>query len=122
VFNVNAPRGELTLGGLLATAPGAEVAWVAEERLLEAGVEPWTELPLWLPASFGAAGMMDMDTSAARGAGLRTRPVAETLQDTAAWAEGGGERAVADYGTRARSRVMGRAREAELLAALAPGG
>lgn len=121
VMNVNAPRGGLTFGELLATARG-EVAWVDEQRLIDAGVEPWSELPLWLPARFGLAGMMDMDTSRAQAAGLTTRPVAETLADTAAWAQATGERAVADYGTRARSLVLSPEREAELLAALAPAG
>jgi nucleoside-diphosphate-sugar epimerase len=55
--------------------------------LLDQGVQPWMgerSLPLWLTdpewAGFGAR-----DSSRARAAGLRTRPLAETLADTLAW-------------------------------------
>ena len=60
---------------------------VTADWLLTHEVEPWMgerSLPLWLPlpdyAGFGAR-----DSSAARAAGLSTRPVAETLADTLAW-------------------------------------
>jgi len=60
----------------------ADQAW-----LLAQEVQPWMgdrSLPLWLPmpeyAGFGAR-----DSSAARAAGLVTRPLAETLADTLAW-------------------------------------
>ncbi|MFT7462314.1 MAG: 2'-hydroxyisoflavone reductase [Pseudohongiellaceae bacterium] len=59
------------------------VTWVNEECLLEQGVGPWMELPLWLPA--GSDGLMAMDCSNARNAGLVCRPAAETAADTLAW-------------------------------------
>ena len=73
-MNVNGPRRQLTFAQLLRLAGDQRIAWVNEQALLDAGVEPWTELPLWLPESFDAAGMMDMDTARAQAAGLRTRP------------------------------------------------
>jgi len=59
------------------------VTWVDEEFLLEQKVGPWLELPLWLPA--GSDGLMQMDCSRARAAGLQCRPPAETAADTLAW-------------------------------------
>ncbi len=122
VVNASGPRQALTLARLLALAGPEPIAWVGEQGLLDAGVQPWTELPLWLPAHFGALGMMDVDTARAQAAGLRTRPIEDTLRDTAAWAASDPARITADYGTRASSAVMTPAREAELLAALAPAG
>lgn len=76
-----------TQGGQPEPSPSAQpqpsVTWVDEEFLLEQEVGPWLELPLWLPA--GSDGLMQMDCSRARAAGLRCRPPAETAADTLAW-------------------------------------
>jgi 2'-hydroxyisoflavone reductase len=50
-----------------------------------AGIEPWTELPLWLPPGHEFEGMLTADVERAHAAGLRCRPVAETVADTWAW-------------------------------------
>ena len=55
-----------------------------EAELLEAGVEPWVHLPLWLPADV-ARTAWDVDTSRAREWGLPSRPVVESVADTWAW-------------------------------------
>ena len=55
--------------------------------LLDQGVQPWMgerSLPLWLTDP-DWAGFNARDSSRARAAGLRTRPLAETLADTLAW-------------------------------------
>jgi 2'-hydroxyisoflavone reductase len=62
----------------------AELVWVPGERLVAAGVGEWTELPLWI-ASPGFAGMQRADVSKAVAAGLRFRPLAETIRDTLTW-------------------------------------
>jgi 2'-hydroxyisoflavone reductase len=62
----------------------ADVVWLDGERVLEAGVQPWSELPLWLPSS-NYAGMARADISRAIAAGLTFRPVGETIADTLAW-------------------------------------
>ena len=57
------------------------------EWLLAHGVEPWSgprSLPLWLPLP-DYAGFNARDSSAARAAGLVTRPLADTLADTLTW-------------------------------------
>lgn len=60
---------------------GADVTFVPDEFLLESDVEPWTELPLWLPGP-EYAGLTDV--SRALAAGVRFRPVAETIRGAAA--------------------------------------
>jgi 2'-hydroxyisoflavone reductase len=97
-FNAVGPAGGvgLTMQGLLdaglSAAPshnaGAPVTlrWVCEDFLLERGVRPWTDLPLWLDRD--NAGMATTRIDRATAAGLRTRSLAETWTDTAAWAAG----------------------------------
>jgi 2'-hydroxyisoflavone reductase len=66
----------------------AELVWVDPDFLNEQGVEEWMELPLWLYDE-GYRGMLSADPSAAIAAGLRMRPLEETVRDTLAWAQGG---------------------------------
>jgi 2'-hydroxyisoflavone reductase len=87
VFNATGPAEPLTLGELLDHAlaeigSGATLVWTDPAKL--AGVQPWTELPLWLPGD-EYAGMLRADAGPARAAGLTFRPVAETIADTLAW-------------------------------------
>ncbi len=65
---------------------GAQTTWVTDGFLRSQEVGEWMELPLWIgdPAW---AGMHQTDVSRAIAAGLRSRPLAETLRDTLALAE-----------------------------------
>jgi 2'-hydroxyisoflavone reductase len=88
-FNATGPAQRLTFAELLERARGAigsdaDVVWVEEQRVLDAGVQPWMELPLWLPGN-DYAGMARADISNALAAGLTFRPVEETIVDTLAW-------------------------------------
>ena len=76
---------------------------------------PWTELPLWLPAD-EFPGTFRIGTARAQEAGLRCRPVAETVADVWAWLRDGGEAEVTDWGSHARPAPMPAERERELLA------
>ena len=110
----NATGEPVPLGDVLAACPGdAELVWVDEAFLLEQGVGPWMELPLWVPADLGA--FLQMSVEKAVGAGLRFRPLEETARDTLAWARESGAELVTntDYG----SAGLDPAREAELLEA-----
>ena len=84
---------------------------VAETFLVEQGVQPWSELPLWLPASDPEyAGFNRVDISRAQAAGLRTRSLRDTVD------------AVLDEGQPApddkrRAGKLTREKEAQLLAA-----
>lgn len=73
---IDACRTEVKARGL---AP-AEPVRVPEALLLEQKVQPWSELPLWLPSSNPEyAGFNRADLTRARAAGLRTRPLRETI-------------------------------------------
>lgn len=103
VFNAVGPAEPLTMEGLLrACSPYAELVWVADERLLAAGIEPWTGLPLWIPESDAEnAGFMRIDGSRALAAGLRLRPLAETADDVLASLRAGGEPPASERARRA---------------------
>ncbi|MGZ6706430.1 MAG: NAD-dependent epimerase/dehydratase family protein [Solirubrobacteraceae bacterium] len=115
VFNGTGPRGQTTMGALLdaaiaVTGSRARLCWRGDDALLSAGVEPWTELPLWHPAP----GTWAVGTERAQAAGLRCRPVAETVADTWAWLRWGDGRS--GYRAALRPSGISREREARLLA------
>ena len=60
---------------------GADVTWVDDAFLVEHDVGEWMELPLWVAAA-ETAGIHQADVSRALAAGLRFRPLAETMRDT----------------------------------------
>jgi 2'-hydroxyisoflavone reductase len=72
-----------------------ELRWIPDDRLEEANVEPWIELPLWLPERF--AGTWRTGTERAEAAGLRCRSVQETVDDVAGWLKNGGEAELDDW-------------------------
>ena len=89
-FNVTSPRGHATMRELLdacvaATgARNAELTWVDPDAIEAAGVKGWTELPMWLPPG-EFDGMLGFSVEHAHEAGLRCRPVHETVSDTWEW-------------------------------------
>jgi 2'-hydroxyisoflavone reductase len=87
-YNATGPAYELQMGKLLEKCEavgggGAELVWVSEEFLEENGVEPFTEMPLWVPREY--AGMLEVDCGRAIAAGLTFRPVSETIRDVLEW-------------------------------------
>jgi 2'-hydroxyisoflavone reductase len=86
-YNATGPAYELRMGKLLeeceAVGDDAKIVWVSEEFLEENGVEPFTQLPLWVPREY--AGMLDVDCGRAIAAGLTFRPLSETIRDVLAW-------------------------------------
>jgi len=90
----------------------ARIVWVPWEFLEAEGVQPWTDLPAWLPAPM--LRLLAADGSRAASHGLRHRPIEDVVADIAAW----------DQARRAQPLRAGltREREAELLARFnAPG-
>jgi len=88
IFNVTGPTQPLTLGALFATlrdtlSPQATPVWVDESYLLAQGVAPWSDLPVWLPRD--QAALHQVSIARALAAGLTTRPLVQTITDTAAW-------------------------------------
>ncbi|UUA09121.1 MULTISPECIES: SDR family oxidoreductase [Streptomyces] len=90
-YNLVSPQGHATTGALLeacarVTGGGAELRWTEPEVILEAGIEPWTELPVWVPPGSDLHDALhSADVSRAVAAGLNCRPVAETVADTWRW-------------------------------------
>ncbi|GAA3065570.1 NAD-dependent epimerase/dehydratase family protein [Streptomyces glomeratus] len=90
-YNLVGPRGHTTMGELLeacvrVTGSDARLRWTAPEVILGAGIEPWTQLPVWVPPdSDYHAALHGADVSRAVRDGLRCRPVAETVADTWDW-------------------------------------
>lgn len=68
-----------------ATGSDAELRWFTPAELETAGIEPWMELPIWIPPGPDADGMHRGDVSKALAAGLRVRPLQETVSDIWAW-------------------------------------
>lgn len=92
VYNLAAPQGQATFGSFLgdcieATGADAELVWVDPDFLLAHDVRQWTELPLWRTYP----GTWAVDASRAEAAGLRCRPLSETVHDTWAWLHAGGQ-------------------------------
>lgn len=89
-YNAVSPVGHATTGSLLeacaaVTGGGAELRWTDPAAIEAAGLEPWIELPMWLPPGELYDFMMTADVSKAVAAGLTCRPVEETAADTWAW-------------------------------------
>jgi 2'-hydroxyisoflavone reductase len=109
----------LTMGGLLETCldvsgSDAELVWMSDEFLLGEGAGTWMELPLWLePAE---ASFLQVDVSRAVAAGLRSRPLEETVAATLAWAREDGAPGPLASGMAIGEAGMKPEREAELLA------
>ncbi|MFG2139158.1 NAD-dependent epimerase/dehydratase family protein [Streptomyces sp. NPDC048650] len=89
-YNLVGEVGHATMGELLescveVTGAAAELRWTAPEDVLAAGIEPWTELPVWLAPGEARDTLYGADVSKALATGLRCRPVGETVADTWAW-------------------------------------
>lgn len=65
-----------------ATSTPVELVWVSEEFLAAEKVQPYMQMPLWIPRD----GRSVVDCKKAIAAGLRFRPIADTVRDTLQWA------------------------------------
>jgi 2'-hydroxyisoflavone reductase len=89
VFNATGPREPLNMIDLLSAcmqhaSQPSKLKWVAQDFLLNAGIQPWSDLPLWVPDS-AFAGMNAINCEKAYRAGLDVRPIANTIEDTLRW-------------------------------------
>jgi len=88
IYNASGPLNGIRMDGIFEQAKqvsssDARFVWMDEHWLLDQGVQPWMELPMWLPENDD--GLIQMDVSKAVNAGLTFRPIADTLRDTLAW-------------------------------------
>jgi 2'-hydroxyisoflavone reductase len=89
-YNLVSEPGHTTMGELLDTANEitggrAELRWSDPEAIVAAGIEPWTQLPVWLPPGPEYDLLHRGDVTKALRDGLRCRPVRDTVADTWAW-------------------------------------
>jgi nucleoside-diphosphate-sugar epimerase len=85
VFNLVCRRDEMTLGDMIEacvtlTGSGATPAWADDAWLQANGVQPWNDLPLWLPAKSPEATLFTADSSRARAAGYAPRDAADSAR------------------------------------------
>jgi 2'-hydroxyisoflavone reductase len=116
VYNATGPDYELTIGKLLEVSKQvsdseANIRWGSLEFLKQHKVEPWSDMPTWIPDDEEGLGFSRIDVSKAIAAGLKFRPLEETVRDTLAWAQ----TRPADHKWRAGLTAE---REAQVLAAL----
>jgi len=120
VFNAAGPE-HLTMEGMLkacreACDTDARVTWVGEQFLIDNGVEPWGNLPLWIPESAERhRHFLAENCERAYAAGLTFRPVADTARDTLAWLRAGSPGMDADAANSVRAHTLKPERERELL-------
>ena len=88
IFNATGAEDGLTFGTMLdvcrrVSGSDARLRWVDEPTVLERGVQPWSELPLWIPAAHN--GIFEVCNDKAIAHGLRFRSLADTVRDTLNW-------------------------------------
>lgn len=59
--------------------------WVDQNFLQEQQVQPWADLPAWLPANHPGSALAQVSPAKSQAAGLQTRPLGQTVADTLAW-------------------------------------
>ena len=116
IYNATGPDYELTIGRLLETSKqvsgsNANIHWASVEFLNQHQVEPWSDMPTWIPDDEEGVGFSRVDVSRTIAAGLKFHPLEETVRDTLAWAQ----TRPADHEWRAGLTAE---REAQVLAAL----
>ena len=90
-YNVTGPDYELTLGAMLEACKqvsdsDAIFKWASVEFLNQNNVAEWSDMPVWVPDNEENQGFSRTDVSKATKAGLKFRPLEDTVRDTFAWA------------------------------------
>ena len=88
--DVVSASGHATMHALLSacvdvTRSRATLQWTPPDVVLAAGIQPWTQLPIWVPPGELHDALHRSDTHKARAAGLVCRPVEQTVADTWTW-------------------------------------
>jgi 2'-hydroxyisoflavone reductase len=115
MFHVVGPKDPIGIGDVLdacarVTKSDARFTWADAEFLMEQGVRPWTDMPLWIPSFDAEEVYWRLDISRALAAGIEFRPLEDTVRDTLAWWRD-------TEGSRALRNRMSAERESAVLAA-----
>lgn len=120
-YNAVGPGAALSMGTMLAgvkAGVGGDGAfvWVPAETLRQHDVNPWINMPAWVPSGGPSAGLLTRTNSRALAQGLAFRPIAVTARDTLNWhrSRPADEQARVESASRAGITA---AKEAEVLAA-----
>ena len=124
-FNAVGPERPITIEELVETVKrvsgsDASFTWVEEDFLLDQGLEPFDDVPLWLALGRNPelSSFYGMGNAKALRAGLSFRPLAATIADTLAWErERSGHPVEKDYGAGGEVAGLSSGREAEVLRA-----
>jgi 2'-hydroxyisoflavone reductase len=89
VYNATGPKKPHRFASILeecqeVTGKESTITWVDPDFLLDTGIQPWMELPLWVGGP-DFAGMLAADVSKAVNDGLVFRPLQDTIRDTLGW-------------------------------------
>jgi 2'-hydroxyisoflavone reductase len=64
---------------------GTELTWVPTDFLATHELEPWQELQMWADNDRPVTGSLTWSSAKALRAGLKIRPIDETVRDTVEW-------------------------------------
>lgn len=93
VFNATGPETTLTMGRTLdackkVSGSDATFAWADPDFLEKQGVQPWSDMPAWVPDRGETAGFARVNIARALKAGLTFRSIDDTAKATLAWFNG----------------------------------
>jgi 2'-hydroxyisoflavone reductase len=99
VYNAAPARGTQSIGSLIAACTAAihaaggtpaAVVHASRELLAEHDIEPWSDLPAWIPDGVGHCGMVTADTELVGEVfGFTARPLEQTMAWVKAWIDAG---------------------------------
>ena len=90
IYNATGPATELGVGEMLgeiksAVKSDAKFTWVNADFLAAHKVEPWSDMPVWVPPKGEEGGLSRTSIKRALSKGLTFRPLPETARDTLGW-------------------------------------
>ena len=91
-YNATGPAHPLTMAEMLygikaVTTAGAQFTWVPASFLEAQKVQPWSDMPVWIPPAGDMTGFAAVSIQRALDKGLTFRPLADTAQATLAFHE-----------------------------------
>lgn len=95
IFNAVSPPGKFSIGELVQAsisaanatkpAPPPRAVWVPAAFLEQQKIQPWSDMPVWIPELGEYAAIAETNVTKALHAGLANRAIQSTVNDTLAW-------------------------------------